>query len=128
MNPIELNVLVAEDNPINIFLMKKLLKQWQVKVDFAQDGLKALEFFKGNKYDLVLMDLQMPNLDGYEAMKIIREIEDPENRVHIIALSASLIEEIDAKIKESGFDDFITKPFDVEELKMKLLAVSANKS
>lgn len=127
MNPIELNVLVAEDNPINIFLMKKLLAQWQVKVDYAHDGLKALEFFKSNSYDLILMDLQMPQLDGFETVRTIREIEDPTNRVHIIALSASLIGETDDRLNESGFNDFLTKPFDIEELKLKLLAINTKK-
>lgn len=125
MTPNNLHLLVVEDNEINVFLMKKLLSQWEVKVDFASDGLVALEFFKANRYDLILMDLHMPNLDGFETIKIIRAIEDPTNRNYIIALSASLLQETGNRIKEAGFDDFITKPFNVEELKLKLLAINS---
>jgi CheY-like chemotaxis protein len=66
-----LNILVAEDNAMNILLMKKLLASWDVKADFALNGLEAYEMAKEKFYDIILMDIHMPVMDGYESSKMI---------------------------------------------------------
>ncbi|RZK35675.1 MAG: response regulator, partial [Pedobacter sp.] len=73
-----LNILVAEDNQMNILLMRKLLAKWDIKPDFAANGAEAVDAFKAKKYDLILMDIHMPLMDGYEATAIIRGDADIE--------------------------------------------------
>ena len=124
-----LKILVAEDSQMNILLMKKLLAKWQVEADFAPDGLSAVDFFKNTAYDLILMDLYMPVMDGYEATRLIRNEEDKtKERVHIIALTASIAADDRAKIGEAGMDDFISKPFDPVALRTKLEDVASRKA
>ncbi|HEY1063478.1 MAG TPA: ATP-binding protein [Daejeonella sp.] len=120
-----LNILVAEDNAMNILLMKKLLASWDIKADFALDGLEAYEMARGKFYDIILMDIHMPVMDGYESSKmIISFYEDKPEAPYIIALTASVANDIYNKIKLAGLDDYVSKPFNPTELKNKLINLS----
>jgi len=120
-----LNILVAEDNAMNILLMKKLLASWDIKADFALNGLEAYEMAKEKFYDIVLMDIHMPVMDGYESSKmIISFYENKPESPYIIALTASVANDIYNKIKLAGLDDYVSKPFNPTELKNKLINLS----
>lgn len=110
-------VLIVEDNHINMAIAKTFLGKWGLETLQAENGQQAVELVENHAFDLILMDLQMPVMDGYEATRIIRErgIETP-----IIALTASAIIDTIDRAKEAGMDDFISKPFQPDELKSKL--------
>jgi len=120
-NPSErkLNILVAEDNLINQKVAMMNLKQLGHDVEIAVNGRMAVEMYKSGNYDLILMDLQMPVLDGIGATIEIRKIER-ENMVtkpiKIIAITANVLTEDRNKCFEVGMDYFMTKPFKSEEL------------
>ncbi len=104
-------ILIAEDNKINQIVTSNLLKKENYKYDIAQNGLEALNAFKSNKYDLILMDINMPVMNGNEATKEIKKLDSD---IPIVALTASNIDDIRKTQAEIGFDDIITKPFDNE--------------
>ncbi|HEY8938447.1 MAG TPA: PAS domain S-box protein [Cyclobacteriaceae bacterium] len=116
------NILLVEDNRINQIVATSFLKKWELEVTVANNGLEAIEAVKTKKCHLVLMDLQMPELDGYEATKAIRSMNhDPYfTSLPIIALTASAMMEIKERILKSGMNDFVSKPFQPEELQAKL--------
>jgi len=123
-----LKVLVVEDNIINQVVASTFLKKWGMTVAIANDGKEALDMMQENRYDLVLMDLQMPVMDGYEATQTIRSYEDPYFKtVPIFALSASAMLEEKEKAMKYGFNDFVTKPFQPQELKEKIIKVVRSK-
>jgi len=106
-------VLLAEDNDINQFMIVKMLKEWNIKVDVAINGLDAFEKLKRNDYNLILMDIHMPVMNGYEATRKIRkEMIDSKRNVPIISFSASVINHEKDEAKKAGGDDFIEKPFE----------------
>ncbi|MFZ1527934.1 MAG: PAS domain S-box protein [Ferruginibacter sp.] len=112
-----MRVLVAEDNRINGMVITKFLQKWSVQVTLAEDGSKALEMLRNNNYDAVLMDLQMPVMDGREAAYAIREMNDISKReIPIIALTADAMLESQKTLLAGGFNDFVTKPFSPELL------------
>lgn len=112
-----IHVLLVEDNLINIKIAEKIISQWNVVVDVAQNGLIAVEKHLANQYDVILMDLSMPIMDGYEATTIIRE---RDKDIPIIALTASAsYGYLDRAIK-LGINDYVIKPFSPKELNMKL--------
>jgi CheY-like chemotaxis protein len=92
---------------------KQILEKAQLQVDVANDGLTAVKMVKECKYDTILMDIQMPIMDGYIAAKEIRKFN---KEVPILALSASIFMEVKDRINESGMNGFIFKPFDPEDL------------
>jgi len=110
-----LTVLIAEDNPVNMFLAKTIIKKIapDAEIHEADNGLKAVEFCKRQFPDLIFMDVQMPEMNGYEATLAIRDLET-SRRVPIIALTAGNVKGEKDKCLEAGMDDFISKPF-VEE-------------
>ncbi|MCP4156224.1 MAG: response regulator [bacterium] len=116
----KLTVLLAEDHPINIKLATRYLrlKGWEVLI--AKNGLEAVRVYEENRdaIDVILMDIQMPVLDGYDATKRIRNLEKKEDhkRVPIIAFTALALEEFKERAFDSGVDDFITKPLKVGKL------------
>lgn len=123
-----LSILVAEDNQMNTLLMRKLLGKWEIIPDFAANGAEAVDAFKTKNYDLILMDIHMPVMDGYEATEIIRGDTDQEKaKVPIIALTASVALDVRNKIAEAGINDFVSKPFNPEELRGKLEEIAAKK-
>ena len=120
-----LKVLVAEDNQMNIFLMKKVLAKWGITADFAINGFEAVKAYQTNTYDVILMDLKMPLMDGYQAASIIRNDNSSlKSKIPIIALTASLASEVKGKMAEAGIDDIITKPFNLDVLKFKLQEIA----
>jgi signal transduction histidine kinase/CheY-like chemotaxis protein/streptogramin lyase len=116
------SVLIVDDNQINLIVAKKFLTKWNLQIDTAENGLIALEQSQRKNYSLILMDLQMPELDGYQTTKRIREREKAEGLtpIPIIALTASALMEVKNNIKAIGMDDFITKPFNPNELNFKI--------
>ena len=117
-----LRVLLVEDNLINQIVAGNFLKKWGMDTTIANDGKEALEKIQSKTFDLVLMDLQMPVMDGYEATQIIRSYPDSYFKsVPIFALSASAMIEEKQMAMESGFSDFVTKPFQPMELKKKII-------
>jgi CheY-like chemotaxis protein len=113
-------ILVAEDNSINIQVARYILSPLASELDFVLNGEEALEHYLKNKYDLILMDVVMPVMDGYEATQKIRKIEslrDDGKRIPIIAMTAnSMYEEIQNCIKV-GMDGFLSKPFNANDVK-----------
>ncbi|OYU92663.1 MAG: hypothetical protein CFE21_23075, partial [Bacteroidetes bacterium B1(2017)] len=111
-------ILLVEDNTMNQFFAQKLLEGWGIKVDIANNGKEGVEMFGRKHYDCILMDIQMPEMDGFQATKIIRQ----ENKyIPIIALTALSVEEEADNFKSAGMNDYITKPFEAEYLKKKLI-------
>jgi signal transduction histidine kinase/CheY-like chemotaxis protein/ligand-binding sensor domain-containing protein len=114
-------ILLVEDNRINELIARKMLEEWNLKVDTAYNGAEAIKLTADNKYHLILMDLQMPGMDGYETTSAIR-LQKPENiAIPIIALTASTRSEVHDKVVSSGMTDYVLKPFDPEVLFKKLI-------
>jgi len=112
-----LKVLLAEDNPVNQKLALKLLERQGWKVTVASDGREAVERAKEEDFDLILMDVQMPEMDGLEATKAIREWERDKGRhTPIVALTAHAFEEDRRRCLEAGMDAYLSKPIKVQEL------------
>jgi CheY-like chemotaxis protein len=109
-------VLLVEDNQTNQMLMNIILGDLELDVDLAQNGLEAVEQFKLNKYDLILMDENMPKMSGIEATKIILdlEIENGVKHTPIIALTANALATDRARFLNAGMDEFVSKPIDHE--------------
>jgi PAS domain S-box-containing protein len=120
--PINAKILLVEDNRVNQIVAHNFLKKWGIQVDFASNGAEALEMITNKSYKLVLMDLQMPVMDGYTASMRIREMNDDPyfRKVPIIALTASAMVEIRQRAFDHGMNDYISKPFDPEELRAKI--------
>lgn len=124
-------VLLVEDNDINRMYAQSILKAWNCKIDIAENGLVAVERIRNNDYDVVLMDVQMPVMDGYEATKSIRAMHAPTNATPIIALTANATKNDIEKCLSSGMNDYLAKPFTPEDLYQKIFhrnLVSHNKS
>lgn len=115
------HILLVEDNEMNMKVAKRFLERWDYKIDTAENGLEAVDKFKANSYDLILMDLHMPEMDGWEATIAIRNFEnDISRKIPIIALTADvMINDLD-KLYSAGMDDYVTKPFNSNELKAKI--------
>jgi len=111
-----IRVLVVEDNEINRMVTAKFLERWDVDCDYATDGRIALNKVKAGQYNLILMDLQMPEMDGYEATRQIRQY----SHVPVLAMTATPISEIRDKVTEVGMCDYIIKPFQPEDLFQKI--------
>ena len=111
-------ILVAEDNLINQKLIKQILIKYGIEVELANNGLEAFDKVKNSKYDLILMDIQMPIMDGIEATHEILNYEKDENLEHtpIVALTANALKGDREKFMGSGLDDYLAKPIDNNEL------------
>jgi PAS domain S-box-containing protein len=115
-------ILVAEDNKINFFVVNKFLTGWGVKVTQAENGKLALEILEKEDFDLVLMDLHMPVMDGIEATRIIRKSEDPRiSNIPVVALTAAIMSENHDKIEDLSINDYVLKPFKPRDLFEKIL-------
>lgn len=110
-------VLLVEDNQINVMVGKQILEKAKLIVDVANDGKEAVDMVKENEYKVVLMDIQMPIMDGYTASKEIRKFN---TKIPILALSASVFVEVKNRIENSGMDGFVYKPFDPKDLLNKI--------
>lgn len=117
----EAQVLLVEDNPVNVRVAQGLLKPLKLQIDVAENGLVALGKVQEKKYDIVLMDHMMPVMDGIEASKKIREMEEEYyKRVPIIALTANAITGAKEEFLEAGMNDFVSKPIQIEMM-LKIL-------
>lgn len=104
-------VLVAEDNAMNQKYISNLLNKWNIPFVIAPDGKKAVELAQEQVFDIILMDIQMPNMDGYEATINIRNTENPNKKTPIVALTASAMIDQKNRAMAVGMNDFISKPF-----------------
>ena len=113
-------ILLVEDNELNSEITVEILNEYGCMVDTAENGAEAVEKVKNSKpgnYDLVLMDVQMPVMNGYEATKQIRALNDPELAgITILAMTANAFDEDRKKALECGMDGFLTKPIVIDEL------------
>ncbi len=117
-----LKVLVVEDNLINQKIASRIIEQLGHSVSVAENGQIGVDMYKNNSYDLVLMDIQMPVMDGFTATKEIREWEHDERKTpgHIIALTANALKEDKEKCYNVGMNDFLSKPFKIQDIKSAL--------
>ena len=113
-------ILVVEDNPINQLLVLKLLEKRGYETTVAENGKIAIDEYKKGDFDIILMDLQMPELDGYEATRIIRTMEGHKGEIPIVAMTAHTIKGELEKCADIGMNDYISKPFDSTELYQKI--------
>jgi CheY-like chemotaxis protein len=123
-----LQVLIAEDNQMNQLVVSKLMSKWGVQIDIAEDGQEAIQKTKDKAYDIILMDLQMPNVDGYDATIAIRN--DAKNlcqNTPIIALTASVTGDVKDKCLEVGMNDYVSKPIESLLLNQKIAGYHPDK-
>lgn len=117
---LSLKILVVDDDPLGRRLMHLILTNEGHSVDLAANGLEAVEAVKRNRFDIVFMDLHMPDMDGMEASRNIRAWENGGSHTFIVALTASYLPEIGEALFDSGMDNYISKPLDVEQLQRLL--------
>jgi two-component system, sensor histidine kinase len=121
--PIDLRILLAEDNIINQKVAILILKQFGLKCDVAKDGMEAFNLYKQNDYELVLMDMQMPNVDGLQSTAMIRthEKDNSVDPVYIVALTANAMAEDKKNCLQSGMNNFLSKPATEKEFRKVLI-------
>jgi PAS domain S-box-containing protein len=123
-----INLLLVEDNEINQLVASKFLRKWKIQAHIAANGRIAVEKVMENQYDIILMDLQMPEMNGYEATRIIRTMEEEKHRhLAILALTAETINDIQEHALAAGITDFLTKPFNPNELYHKIVKYAGNR-
>ncbi len=115
-SPVSLKILVAEDNKINALLIRSLIERRGHRAEVAENGNHVIEAISAAAYDLILMDMHMPTLDGVAATRKVRALGGPASETPIIALTASSEAKDRQRCLDAGMDDFITKPIDPEEL------------
>ncbi len=116
----KLSILLVEDNELNQRLMKISLTRYNYNVSIAVNGLEGVEMFKKQKFDLILMDIMMPVMDGFEATREIRNIESQNKNgksIPIIAFTANTINNDREKCIQGGMDDILEKPFDINKFR-----------
>jgi PAS domain S-box-containing protein len=115
-------VLLVEDNRVNQVVATNFFRRWGVQYDIANNGKEAVDMVTRKMYDMVFMDLQMPEMDGYQATKTIRQMKDSYfKKLPIVALTASAMTSMRDKVIASGMTDFMTKPFQPEDLQQLIL-------
>jgi signal transduction histidine kinase/ActR/RegA family two-component response regulator len=112
------HILLVEDDDLNIFLIEKLSILWGITIEIAKNGKKAIEILKIKTFDLILMDVQMPLMDGVKATKFIRE--NLKLTIPIIGLTANAVKSDQQKCLNAGMTAYVTKPFDADKLKQKI--------
>jgi len=123
----KLRVLLAEDNEINQLLVKKVMSEWGFPLDIASNGVRALELFQQREYDIILMDMQMPEMDGYKTTAAIRAQNHAKKHTPIIALTAHASAGEATKCLEAGADTYLSKPFKADNLLQEIAALLKNK-
>jgi signal transduction histidine kinase/CheY-like chemotaxis protein len=112
-------ILLAEDNQVNMMVAKKILEKWEVRVTGAINGRVALDKFKSQAFDLILIDLEMPEMDGRTAVKEIKKLN---KNIPCIAFTAAVYENMKQDLLQQGFDDYLLKPFKPEDLYQKIVS------
>ena len=110
-------VLVAEDNPVNMSIVRRFLQKWKITVTEATNGLEALDCFSHDKFDILLIDLDMPEMDGLTALEQIRRIDA---KIPVVAFTAAVYDNIHTDLLQKGFSDFLHKPFKPDDLHAKI--------
>lgn len=123
--PTRLRVLLAEDNATNQLVVTQMIESQGGQVDVAGDGNEAIQALRNREYDVVLMDISMPELDGIGATKIIRSMAGPKAKLPIVGLTAYALKEDRLRFMEAGMDDVITKPIVRAHLSAKLHEIAA---
>ena len=118
-----LKVLLAEDNVINQALAVVLLEQMGLKVTVVNNGAEAVKAVNTESFDFVLMDVQMPEMDGFQATQAIRAMPDPDGKIPVIALTAHAIKGDRERCIEAGMDDYVSKPIDPDSLRLTILSL-----
>ncbi len=109
-------VLLVEDNDVNQKVAQRMLQHYGIRCDLAMDGRQAINLSEGRRYDLIFMDLQMPNVDGYEATSVIRNGQSSNVKTPIVALTANAFSDVKGQCLKVGMDDFLAKPYKKETL------------
>lgn len=112
----KLSALIVDDDPVIRVVMSKELGTVGIKSAVASNGTEAIQRLKNSKFDFILMDISMPEQDGLDATRWIRDMQDASNSVPIFAITSYSTEEHTAEILEAGFNEHFTKPFDLEKL------------
>jgi len=113
-------ICVVEDNDLNVIYISRLLEKWKLDYHVCNNGLEACEYLANNEVDIILMDLQMPIMDGFEATKEIRKLEGDNSKVPIVALTASTFLSKKQAAEDVGMTDFLSKPFTQDQLSQLL--------
>jgi len=120
----ELKVLLVEDNMMNQLLAKKVLEDWGWKIDVVENGVEALDKLQAKDFDIILMDIQMPEMDGYETTRKIRDdMPAPKCNVPIMAMTAHVMPNEEEKCYNAGMNGYISKPFDTKVLYEKIASI-----
>jgi CheY-like chemotaxis protein len=115
-----INILLAEDNKVNQIVATRILQKWKSNVTVVSNGKEAVESIEENKFDVILMDLDMPVMDGYESLMIIKQ-NFPD--IPVIALTASAFDDMNNYLSNKGFSEVVQKPFTIEDLYNKIDSV-----
>ncbi len=118
--PRTMRILLAEDNPVNQMMMQKMLNKLGYNADIASNGLEVLKFLEIQPYDLILMDIQMPEMDGFQATREIQKRWASEDRPKIIAITAYALEGDQERCLAAGMDNYISKPLRLDKLRAVL--------
>ena len=118
--PAPLRILLADDNPVNCRIAVLMLEKAGHQIDVVNGGADAIEAVRGKAYDLVLMDVQMPDVDGLEATRRIRALPVAHAGVPVIAVTASAMQGDDQRCFDAGMNDYVTKPIDRARLLSKV--------
>lgn len=113
-------VCVVEDNQLNVKYISRLLEKWNLDFTICGNGQEAIDYYTAHDVDIILMDLQMPVMDGFEATRLIREMPSHKNAVPIIALTASTFLSKKQMAEDAGMTDFLSKPFTPDQLSLIL--------
>jgi CheY-like chemotaxis protein len=116
----KIRILVAEDNPVNQKVVVKQLMSLGYQAEVVNNGQEAVDRLKEHEYDVVLMDCQMPIMDGYRATQEIRSFEGERKRTTIIAITANAMPEDRQRCMDAGMDDYMSKPASREDLRKKV--------
>lgn len=112
-----IKILIAEDNPVNLAIAKRFLTKWGIQVTEAVNGREAVEKFRREEFDLLLIDLEMPEMDGATALREVRKLN---NNIPVVAFTAAVYDNMQEDLLQKGFTDFIHKPFRPGELHSKI--------
>ena len=116
-----LRILAVEDNPVNQVLLRHYGKSWSADMTVCANGLEALTVIENQQFDLVLMDLQMPVMDGYTTSRSIRRMSGEKGSIPIIVVTASNSEEIKARVESAGMNSIVSKPYEPEDLEKAIM-------
>ncbi len=123
----KIRILLAEDNKINQLVATKFLDRFGFKSDIANNGQEAIDRVENQEYDLILMDVQMPEVDGLQATRIIKSSQRTRNKdIKVMAMTASVLKDEVQRCYDAGMDDYIPKPFDPDELYAKIVSLTAD--